>query len=81
MEASSDGEEVSYGIGEGAMTDVKHIEVLARATFKAWERVRALEMVNTPVEYLKREQAFVDLAKARHEAVETQKLLDARIMS
>ena len=61
------------------MTDPKHIEMLAKAAFAAWERVRALEIANTPTEYADRERAFIQLAKARHEAVETQKLLDARI--
>jgi hypothetical protein len=58
------------------MTDRKHIEILAKATFAAWERLRALEMANTPTEYAARERAFIELAQARYDAAERQRILD-----
>jgi hypothetical protein len=61
------------------MESDKHIENLARAAFDAHERVRAMEMMNTPTDYEERKLAFVELAKARAVAAETQKLLDRRV--
>ena len=62
------------------MTTEKHIEVLARAAFRAHERVRMLGMLNTPDKYEDREMAFVELAKAREAAAITQRLLDHRLL-
>jgi hypothetical protein len=46
------------------------IEILAADAFEKNERVRMLEMMNTPLDYDARKKAFVDLAKARQEAAD-----------
>jgi superfamily II DNA or RNA helicase len=41
---------------------------LAATAFEKRERVRMLEMMNTPIDYEERKQAFIDLQLARYEA-------------
>lgn len=54
-------------------------EALAIAAFEASERVIALSMMNTPVDYEERKKAAVELAVAREAAAYAQRLLDQRI--
>jgi hypothetical protein len=44
------------------------ISGLAAVAFEKRERVRMLEMMNTPVDYEARKKAMIDLELARHEA-------------
>jgi len=44
------------------------IKKLAAETFKKQEYVRMLEMMNTPIDYEERKQAFIELQLARYEA-------------
>ena len=54
------------------------IAILAADAFAKAERVRILEMLNLPMDYVERKKAFVELAKARHEADEARSRLDRR---
>lgn len=46
----------------------KHIKKLAETAFRKQEIVTALECMNTPLDFLKRKQAFINLQLARKEA-------------
>lgn len=48
---------------------------LAAEAFEKWERVRMLEMMNTPQDYDARKAAFIQLAEARESA----RLADLRL--
>jgi hypothetical protein len=50
---------------------------LAAEAFDKRERVKMLEMMNTPVEYEARKKAFIDLAVARQEALQAEEALRA----
>ena len=51
------------------------IAELAAEAFDKHEYVRALEMMNVPVDYAARKQAFIDLELARAEANAAEKAL------
>lgn len=53
------------------------IASLAEIAFEKRERVRMLEMMNTPVEYEDRKKAMVELELARHEANQAEAALRA----
>jgi hypothetical protein len=44
------------------------IEELAKDAFQKREYVNALGMANTPIDYLERQKAFIELAKAQEAA-------------
>lgn len=48
---------------------------LAATAFDKHERVKMLEMMNTPVEYEARKKAFIELALAREEARKAEEAL------
>lgn len=50
---------------------------LAATAFEKRERVKMLEMMNTPVEYEARKKAFIELQLARHEALQAEEALRA----
>lgn len=50
---------------------------LAATAFEKRERVKMLEMMNTPVEYEARKKAMVELELARHEANQAEAALRA----
>jgi hypothetical protein len=54
-------------------------ESLAIAAFEARERVIALSMMNTPIDYTERKKMAVELAMAREAAFHAQQKLDARL--
>jgi hypothetical protein len=54
-------------------------EELATEAFQARERVRALEVMNTPADYEDRKKAAVELAVAREAAFYAQRKLDERL--
>jgi hypothetical protein len=54
------------------MFKVWTIEELAEDAFIKAENVKALEMMNTPVDFMKRKEAFVALALARAAAREAE---------
>jgi len=64
---------------EVPMFKIWTIEELAEDAFEKAERVRCLEMANTPVDYEERKQAFVAMAKARAAATEAEQRLIAVI--
>jgi len=57
------------------MFKVWTIEELANDAFIKAENVKALETMNTPLDYMKRKEAFVALALARAAAREAERLL------
>lgn len=56
-------------------------EALASAAFDAAERVRALEMMNTPTDYEDRKRTFIELQKAREAATRARQILESRVNS
>jgi hypothetical protein len=51
------------------------VEDLAAQAFEKRERVRMLEMMNTPVDYDERKKAFIQLELARNEANQAENAL------
>ncbi len=49
---------------------------LAADAFEKQERVRMLEMLNTPTDYVERKNAYINLQLARHEAEMAKRALD-----
>jgi hypothetical protein len=66
--------------GMRRMSKTSRLEQLAEAAFVAEERVRLLEMLNTPTDYDERKKAFVALRMARAEANSAVALLDVEIL-
>jgi|ERR1700722_30165 len=64
--------------GYKRMAEQKTVAELAAQDFDAWERVRAMEMANTPDKYEDRKNAFIALAEARAIALETRRKLNER---
>lgn len=50
---------------------------LAATAFEKRERVKMLEMMNTPLEYEARKKAFIELALARNAALQAEEALRA----
>jgi hypothetical protein len=53
------------------------ISDLAAEAFEKRERVRILEMMNTPVDYEERKKAMIELELARHDAMQAEAALRA----
>lgn len=60
------------------MSDIR--ELAARA-FEASERVRTLGMMNTPIDYDKRKEAFIELAEAQEAEAKAVGVLEGAIKS
>lgn len=50
---------------------------LAVMAFEKRERVKMLEMMNTPTDYEERKKAFIELELARHDAAQAERNLRA----
>ena len=59
------------------MIDKKRLVELAAKTFEKRERVRMLEIMNTPIDYEERKKAFIELEVAKHEAAQAESALRA----
>ena len=57
------------------MIKIRSFEELAEDAFAKAERVRLLQLMNTPTDYDDRKKAFVQLAVARHAAAEAEQAL------
>lgn len=66
-------------VGSNAMDANPSTEKLAADAFEAGERVRALEMMNTPTDYQDRKRAFVELQLAREAATRARQILETRV--